>query len=67
MSHDSQTTLEHKTPESNKSVHGYRYLGGMKETALITEIFSTYMKLLCRVSRGKTGEGDTGKRDYRHR
>src|SRR5215217_6392386 len=25
------------------------------------------MELLCRVSRGKTGEGDTGKRDYRHR
>src|SRR5262245_7249093 len=24
MSHDSQTTLEHKTPESNKSVRGMR-------------------------------------------
>jgi hypothetical protein len=25
------------------------------------------MESLCRVSRGKTGEADTGKRDYRHR
>jgi len=24
------------------------------------------MELLCRVSRGKIGETDTGKRDYRH-
>src|SRR5207249_9319073 len=31
-----------------------------------TELFCTYMKPLCRASRGKTGEADTGKRDYRH-
>ncbi len=32
-----------------------------------TELFSTYMEPLYRVSRGKIGEADTGKRDYRHR
>jgi hypothetical protein len=38
-----------------------------KQLALITEFFCTYMAPLCRVSRGKIGETDTGKRDYRHR
>jgi hypothetical protein len=38
-----------------------------KKLALITEPFCTYMEPLCHVSRGKTGEADTGKRDYRHR
>jgi hypothetical protein len=37
-----------------------------KKLALITELFWTYMEPLCRVSRGKTGEGDVGQRDYRH-
>ena len=35
--------------------------------ALITELFSPYMEPRCYVSRGKTGEDETGKRDYRHR
>ena len=43
-------------------IYDYRYLGGRKKLTLITELFSTYMELLYRVSRGKTG-----KRDYRHR
>jgi hypothetical protein len=34
--------------------------------ALITEIILPYMEPPCRVSRGKTGEGDTGKTDYRN-
>jgi hypothetical protein len=33
----------------------------------VTFLFPPYMEPLCYVSRGKTGEGDTGKRDYRHR
>ena len=37
-----------------------------KQLALITELFCPSMELLCRVSRGKTGEADTGKRDYRN-
>jgi hypothetical protein len=37
-----------------------------KQLALITELFCTYMEPLCRVSRGKTGDGETGKRDYRN-
>ena len=45
---------------------GYRYLGGRKKLTLITELCSAYMEPLCHVSRGKTGEGDTGKRDYRY-
>jgi hypothetical protein len=32
-----------------------------KKLALITELFWTYMEPLCRVLRGKTGEGETGK------
>ena len=48
-------------------IYDYRYLGGRKKLTLITELFSTYMELLYRVSRGKTGEGETGKRAYRHR
>jgi hypothetical protein len=35
-----------------------------QQLALITEVFCTFMESLCRVSRGKTGETDTGKRDY---
>jgi len=34
--------------------------------SVITELFCTYMDPLCRVPRGKTGEGDSGKTDYRH-
>jgi hypothetical protein len=45
----------------------YRYLGRGKNLALITELFSTYMEPLSRVSRGKSRETGTGKRDYRHR
>ena len=41
--------------------------GRRKKLALITELFCTYMEPLCCVSRGKSGEADTGKRDYRHR
>jgi hypothetical protein len=47
--------------------HGYRYLGGRKKLTLITELCSAYMEPLFYVSRCKIGEGDTGKRDYRHR
>ena len=46
--------------------HGYRYLGGRKKLTLITELCSAYMEPLFYVSRGKIGEGDTGKRDYRN-
>jgi len=45
----------------------YRYLGRGKNLALRTELFSTYMEPLSRVSRGKSRETDTGKTDYRHR
>jgi hypothetical protein len=38
----------------------YRYLGGRRKLTPITELFSTYMEPLCGVSRGKTGETDTG-------
>ena len=38
-----------------------------KQLALITELLCPHMEPRCRVSRGKTGEGETGKRDYRHR
>jgi hypothetical protein len=37
-----------------------------KQLALITELFCPYTEALSRVSRGKTGEADPGKRDYRH-
>jgi hypothetical protein len=37
-----------------------------KKLALISELFWTYMEPLCRVSRGKAGEADTRKRDYRY-
>jgi hypothetical protein len=40
--------------------------GRGKKLALITERFSTYMDPLYRVSKGKTGEADSGKRDYRN-
>jgi hypothetical protein len=40
--------------------------GRGKKLALITALFWTYMEPLWHVSRGKTGEADTGKRDYRH-
>jgi hypothetical protein len=45
---------------------GYRYLGGRKKLTLITELCSAYMEPLFYVSRGKIGEGDTGKPDYRN-
>ena len=32
----------------------------------LTELFLSYMEPLCHVSRGKIGEADPGKRDYRH-
>jgi hypothetical protein len=38
-----------------------------KQLALITALFCTYMEPLSCVSRGKSGETDTGKTDYRHR
>ena len=40
--------------------------GRGKKLALITERFSTYMDPLYRVSKGKTGEADSGKTDYRN-
>jgi hypothetical protein len=46
--------------------YGYRYLGGRKKLTLISELFSTYMEPLCRMSRDKIGEGDTRKRDYQY-
>jgi hypothetical protein len=40
MSDASWTAKEHKTPESNKSVHGYRYLGDVGHRWLPTgEVF----------------------------
>jgi hypothetical protein len=47
-------------------IQGYCYLGGGKKLTLITELFSTYMEPRSCVSSGKTGEADTGKRDYRY-
>jgi hypothetical protein len=41
-------------------------LGGRKKLTLITELCSAYMEPLFYVSRGKIGEGDTGKPDYRN-
>jgi hypothetical protein len=38
-----------------------------KKLALITELVCPYMEPLCRVSRGKTGEADTGKWDWTNR
>jgi hypothetical protein len=38
-----------------------------KQLVLITAVFWTDMEPRCHVSRDKTGETDTGKRDYRHR
>ena len=38
-----------------------------KQLALLTALFCPYMELLCRVSRGKTGEANTEEPDYRHR
>jgi hypothetical protein len=40
------------------------YLGGRKKLALITKLFCLYMEPLSYVSRGKTGEADTEKRDW---
>jgi hypothetical protein len=54
------------SPEALPIIHGYRYLGGRKKLTLITELCSAYMEALFYVSRGKIGEGDTGKTDYRH-
>jgi hypothetical protein len=36
-----------------------------KKLALITEFFCPYMEPYFGMSRGKSGKGDTGKRDYR--
>jgi hypothetical protein len=33
----------------------------------VTFLFPPYMEPLCYVVRGKAGEGEIGKRDYRHR
>ena len=38
-----------------------------KKLALITALFCPCMEPLGRVSRGKTGEGETGKREHRYR
>src|SRR5262249_27515250 len=51
------------TPASWKVIAPW---GRGKKLALITELFCTYMAPLCRMSRGTTGESDTGKRDSRH-
>src|SRR3989442_14350656 len=40
---------------------------GGKKLALATELVCTYMEPLYCVSRGKTGEAVTGKRDFRNR
>jgi hypothetical protein len=48
-------------------IQDYRYLGEGKQLALRTELFCTYMEPLSRVSRGKAGEADTGKRYYQYR
>ena len=37
-----------------------------RKAAPVTSLFQSYMESLSHVSRGKSGEGDTGKRDYRH-
>ena len=39
----------------------------LRKVVPATSLFLSYMDSLCHVSRGKTGEGETGKRDYRHR
>jgi len=39
----------------------------LRKAVPATSLFLSYMDPLCHVSRGKTGEGETGKRDYRHR
>ena len=38
----------------------------LEKPVLITALFLCYMESLYCVSRGKTGEADTGKRDYRY-
>ena len=38
-----------------------------KQLALLTALFCPYVESVCYVSRGETGDGDTGKRDHRHR
>jgi hypothetical protein len=72
---------ERRALQQKKKVFYYTILGGekwafsidnsanplkRKQLALIRELFWTGMEPLCRVSRGKTGEADTGKRDYRN-
>ena len=39
----------------------------LRKAVPATSLFLSYMDPLCHVSRGKTGEGETGKRDYQHR
>jgi hypothetical protein len=55
------------TAERKAVILSYRSVREGKKLAMIKELFSPYMEPLCRVSRGTTGEADTGKRDYRHR
>jgi hypothetical protein len=38
----------------------------LRKAVPATALFLAYMDPLCHVSRGKTGEGETGKRDYRN-
>jgi hypothetical protein len=38
-----------------------------RKSVLISEFCLSNIESVCYVSRGKIGEGDTGKRDYRHR
>ena len=39
----------------------------LRKAVPATSLFLSSLDPLCHVSRGKTGEADTGKRDYRHR
>ena len=39
----------------------------VRKAVPVPSLFLSYMEPLFYVSRGKTGEADTGKRDYRHR
>src|SRR5262249_51779493 len=39
----------------------------LRKAVPVTYLFQSYMEPLSYVSRGKTGEDGTGKRDYRHR
>jgi hypothetical protein len=45
----------------------YRHVGWGDISVPITQLFSVYMEPLWHVSRGKTEEIDSEKRDYRYR